>query len=137
MNECLFCKIIRGELPSTKVYEDDRLFAILDINPVNIGHTLIVPKLHFDNVLDADDAVLADIVRGAKRVAVAIKAALRADGINLEMNNERSAGQLVPHIHLHVIPRFEGDGFLHWRGKRGYVAGEADDTAKKIASAIQ
>ncbi|MCK9344654.1 MAG: HIT family protein [Candidatus Pacebacteria bacterium] len=136
MTDCLFCKIATGEIPCTKVYEDDTVFAFLDIHPVNIGHTLIIPKAHHVNLYETDDATLAHIMVVAKKLSIAVKSALNADGINIEMNNEPDAGQVIFHSHLHVIPRFKGDGFTHWHGARGYNEGEAHDVAQKIQGSL-
>lgn len=137
MTDCLFCKIIAGEIPCTKVYEDEDILAFLDINPVNIGHTLVIPKEHFANIYETPSDVLAKIMDTAKTLSIATKTALSADGINIEMNNDPIAGQVIFHTHLHVIPRFESDGFRHWKGARGYNEGEAAEIAKKIFLAIQ
>lgn len=136
MTDCLFCKIVAGEIPCTKVYEDDTVFAFLDIRPVNIGHTLIVPKAHHANLYETEDAALAHIMVVTKKLAIAIKKALNADGINIEMNNDPVAGQIIFHTHIHIIPRFEGDGFTHWHSPRGYHEGEADEVKQKIQNAL-
>lgn len=136
MENCLFCKIVAGEIPSTKVYEDDTVFAFLDIRPVNIGHVLIVPKVHSSNLYETADETAAHMMIVAKKLAIAVKKALNADGINIEMNNDSAAGQIIFHTHLHIIPRFEGDGFMHWHGARGYNEGEADEVALKIQSSL-
>lgn len=130
--DCLFCKIIRGEIPSAKVYEDKHSFAFLDINPVNPGHTLFVPKKHFTNLYETPDETLKEITPTIKKLAVAVKKAVSADGINIGMNNDSAAGQLIFHAHFHIIPRHAEDGFRHWRGKRAYKDGEMNQTAEKI-----
>lgn len=130
--DCLFCKIVAGAIPSTKVYEDDTVYAFLDIHPVNIGHTLIVPKVHVTNLYDIPSTTLAHMATVAQKLSIAIKKALSADGINIEMNNDPVAGQIIFHTHLHIVPRFEGDGFTHWHGKRDYYEGEAAEVAQKI-----
>ena len=135
MPDCIFCKIIRGELPSYKVYEDDKVMAFLDIRPVNAGHTLVAPKKHSQNVFDIspeDWVALTEVVR---TLAIAIEKAVSADGVNIAMNNRESAGQLVPHTHVHIIPRFKDDGFK-LMPQRQYDTGEADETLKKIAAAL-
>lgn len=136
MNDCLFCKIIAGEIPSSKVYEDDTCYAFLDINPVNIGHTLLVPKEHSANLYETSDEDLTRMAPVVKKLSVAIKSAVGADGINIEMNNDPVAGQLIFHTHIHIVPRFEGDGFTHWHGARGYNEGEMNEVAGKISKAI-
>lgn len=132
MTDCLFCKIIAGEIPSTKVYEDDTVFAFLDIHPVNIGHTLVIPKVHHTNLYDTPDETLTHMMTVVKKLSIAIKSALNADGINIEMNNDPVAGQIIFHTHLHIVPRFEGDGFKHWHGARNYNEREAEEIAQKI-----
>ena len=134
--DCLFCKIIAGEIPCTKVYEDDKVLAFLDIHPVNIGHTLVIPKAHHVNLYDTEDATLAHMMTVTKKLSIAIKSALSADGINIEMNNESGAGQLIFHTHLHIIPRFSVDGLKHWPSARGYNEGEADEVAQKIKDSL-
>ena len=119
MKDCLFCKIIaHDEIPSTKVYENDSVYAFLDISPVNLGHTLVVPKKHYKNVYETPDEALAEMMSVAKKIATAIKSELKADGVNIIMNNDKTAGQIIFHSHLHVVPRYEGDGFVHWSNKK-------------------
>lgn len=117
MNDCVFCKIIKGEIPSDKIYEDDNFFAFLDINPVNFGHTLLIPKGHSENLYDLPDEILKKTAPLIKKIAIAVKKSVNADGINIVMNNDSAAGQVVTHAHFHIVPRFANDGFRHWRGK--------------------
>jgi len=132
MPDCLFCKIIANEIPSTKVYEDATVLAFLDINPVNIGHTLVIPKVHCTNLYETPDETLSHMAVIVKKLSIAIKSAVGADGINIEMNNDAPAGQLIFHTHIHIIPRFEGDGLKHWPSARGYIDGEASEVSTKI-----
>lgn len=132
MLDCLFCKIVAGGIPCTKVYEDDTVFAFLDIHPVNIGHTLVIPKAHHSNLYDTPDETLARMITIVKKLSIAIKSAMNADGINIEMNNDPIAGQIIFHSHMHIVPRFEGDGFRHWHGARDYHEGEDTEVAQKI-----
>lgn len=136
MDNCIFCKIIAGEIPTTKVYEDDEILAFLDLHPVNIGHTLVLPKAHHINLYDTPDETLAHMAPIIKKLSIAIKKALGADGINIEMNNDAVAGQLLFHTHIHIVPRFEGDGFTHWRGARGYEEGEMAEVQQKIQKVL-
>lgn len=129
---CLFCKIIAGEIPAQKVCEDDTVLAFLDIHPVNIGHTLVIPKTHHTNLYDTPDETLARMMTIVKKLSIAIKSAMDADGINIEMNNDPVAGQIIFHSHMHIVPRLEGDGFKHWRGARDYTEGEDIEVAQKI-----
>ena len=113
MNDCVFCKIIAGQIPSTIVYEDDDVVVFMDIGPIIKGHALVVSRKHFDTVVETPDDLLAKLHAVAKRVARAQMNGLGADGVNIMQNNGKAAGQEVPHIHVHVIPRFNGDGH-HW-----------------------
>lgn len=131
---CLFCKITRDEIPAAKVYEDDCSLAFLDINPINPGHTLLVPKKHSVNLYETSDETLRELAPIIKKLAVAVKKAVSADGINIGMNNDSAAGQLIFHAHIHIIPRHSEDGFKHWRSKRSYREGEIDLVAKKITA---
>ena len=109
--ECIFCKIIKKEIPSTKVYEDENTFAFLDINPVSEGHTLVIPKKHFESIFDIEKEELKQLIKAAQHVAQ-MRKKQGADGVNIIQNNGKTAGQLVDHIHFHVVPRKKGDG-LH------------------------
>lgn len=114
MSECIFCKIIKGEIPAQKVYDDKDVVGFLDIMPIALGHTLIVPKKHCRDVFDTPENTFSRMANAAKLVAVAVRNATRADGIHIGMNNGGAAGQSVFHAHIHVIPRFSADGFTHW-----------------------
>ncbi len=109
MDNCIFCKIIKGEIPSSKVYEDDKFIAFMDINPIAIGHTLVIPKAHCVNILDMPEDISKDIYTVTSKVAKAIKKAFNADGVNVMQFNEKAAGQEVFHSHIHIIPRYEND----------------------------
>lgn len=135
-HNCLFCKIAtKGEVPSSKVYEDADTYAFLDINPNNPGHTLVVPKEHFMNLFDISDEALCAVMKTAHLIAPAVKRAVNATGINIIMNNGRSAGQIVDHAHIHVIPRFSDDGYRHWPGTP-YKDGEIEKVATKIRAEL-
>ena len=105
-NNCVFCAIEAGEIPSFKIYEDDRVLAFLDINPFSKGHKLVIPKVHCEGLLDADEDVLAALVLRVKKVAGRLKAALGCDGFNILQNNGEAAGQPVRHIDFHIVPRY-------------------------------
>ncbi|MCA9365519.1 HIT family protein [Candidatus Kaiserbacteria bacterium] len=107
--DTIFTKIIEREIPADIVYEDDDILAFLDINPVNKGHTLVIPKKAFVNIFDAKEKIFGKMAIVAAKLGTAIKEATGADGINLIMNNGEAAGQEVPHAHIHIVPRFEGD----------------------------
>ncbi len=129
--DCIFCKIVAGEIPASKVYEDDETLAFLDIMPNNPGHTLVIPKDHFENVYSTPDETFCRMAITARKMAIAIKNGMDADGVNIIMNNESAAGQIVPHAHIHVIPRLNEDGFKHWPSKT-YKEGESEVVVEKI-----
>ena len=117
-NDCLFCAIVAGEIPSFKVYEDDFVLAYLDINPFTKGHVLVIPKMHSTGLLDTDDDVLAAVVMRVKKVAAHMKASLSCDGFNILQNNGEAAGQTVKHVHFHIVPR-NGTGGLGFENHAG------------------
>ncbi len=113
--DCLFCKISNGEIPSATIYEDNDFRVILDIAPASKGHALIIPKEHFQDIFDIDALTAGKLFSLATEVARAMKAVLHCDGMNIVQNNGLIAGQTVFHFHLHLIPRYEGDGVnLGW-----------------------
>lgn len=131
--DCIFCKIIAGAIPSTRIYEDDRVLAFLDIGPVIKGHALVIPKTHYDPLMETPDAVLADLIAVVRRIARAQVSGLGADGVNVTQANGASAGQVVPHLHFHVIPRFLRDGH-HWNwNAKSY---DSTEEMKQIAGRI-
>ena len=109
-DDCIFCKLANGDIPTNSIYEDDRFNVILDNGPATKGHALILPKQHADNLYDLPDDVAAKILPLAKKLATKVTEALKADGFNLVQNNKECAGQTVNHFHLHLIPRYENDG---------------------------
>ncbi|MDO8521749.1 MAG: HIT family protein [bacterium] len=135
MGECIFCKIVAGELSSFKVYEDDETFAFLDIRPVNPGHTLVVPKHHSVNIFDVGAEDWTAVIKVVRSLSAVIERATEADGININMNNREHAGQVVDHLHVHIIPRFKGDGFKLWH-QTPYKEGEAVKVQKKIKAQL-
>ena len=110
MADCVFCKIRDGQIPSVKIDEDERTFSIMDINPLNPGHCLVIIKAHAATIFEADAEDLRAAVTAAKRVATALREALQPEGLNLMQANGAPAFQSVPHLHVHVIPRWKGDG---------------------------
>ena len=118
MADCIFCKIIKEEIPCAKVYENDEVLAFLDISPVNKGHVLVLPKKHFENIENLPDEILCEIARTIKKLSKAALKAVGADSFNLGLNNGKNAGQLVQHVHFHIMPRFENDGYKLWIGKK-------------------
>ncbi|MEM0465483.1 MAG: HIT family protein [Candidatus Pacearchaeota archaeon] len=108
--DCIFCKIVKGEIPSNKVYEGENFIGILDINPKAEGHSLIISKKHYRNLLDISTDLGNEIISAFKEIALKLKEEGKAEGFNLVVNNEPDAGQVIMHAHLHVIPRKRGDG---------------------------
>jgi len=135
--ECVFCKIVAGDIPSAHVYETDRVLAILDINPVAPGHTLLLAKEHVPDLLGAESSLLSSLTEVLTRVARGVVAGTGADGCNVLLNSGRAAGQLIDHLHIHLIPRRTGDGLhLEWRPGQ-YGEGELDTYRERIAEAIR
>lgn len=137
--DCLFCKIISDKIPSNKVYEDDAVFAFLDIYPASEGHTLVAPKKHFNNFTDMSAEDVASLFEAARKITAAVEKALSAEGSNIGINNGEVAGQEIPHVHVHVIPRRRGDG---GRGIKSIVWTEPDtnnlkEVAEKIRQALE
>ncbi|MEK7867552.1 MAG: HIT family protein [Planctomycetota bacterium] len=132
---CIFCRILQGEIPSARVYEDAHAVAFLDINPLAPGHTLVVTRNHHSRVWEVPEAELAGLMAAVKRVSRAIVSATHAEGLNLLANNGPVAGQVVPHVHFHLIPRRNGDGILPEWKPREYQPGEMDAVLKKISDA--
>lgn len=129
--DCIFCKIAKGNVPAEIVYEDDKVIAFLDINPVNLGHTLIIPKSHYTNILETPDGVVSDIFVKAKKLMVAIKKAAEADFVVLSV-----VGTDVPHLHLHLIPRYHKDGLKNFWPKKESKKEESKKIAQKIKENI-
>ncbi len=136
MTDCVFCKIISGEIPSKKVYENDNTIAFLDINPANKGHVLVAPKRHFENIFDVTDSCLKEIVSAVKMMSKRIKSKLGTDAINIVQNNGRYAGQLVNHIHFHVIPRYPNDRVIITYQRAHLTDSEMADAQKKLSEEI-
>lgn len=122
MQDCIFCKIVSGEIPSHKVYEDDDVLAFLDINPVNPGHTLVIPKEHHNDVLDMPLELGSKLMNVIQKIAPAVIKGVGADSFNLGVNNGSGAGQIVFHTHFHIMPRFTDDGHALWHGRQANQA---------------
>ena len=132
MEECLFCKIVKGELPSSKIYEDEDTLAFLDLFPVNKGHSLVISKEHYENIFDVPEETLSKVSSVMKNIADAVKKGVNADGISIAQSNGKDAGQVIPHIHFHIMPRFKDDGLKLWpQGK--YEEGEMDKFKEDIS----
>ncbi len=134
--DCIFCKIVKGEIPCAKLAETAQSLAFLDIMPLNKGHALVIPKKHAENVLDISEDEMADIGRLVHKLASAIKKATGAVGLNLIQNNGKAAHQFVMHFHMHIIPRFSNDSFgFNWNPGK-YEEGEMQQMQKKILDRI-
>lgn len=133
MHNCIFCKIIKGEIPSCKIYEDDKVYAFLDIGPINHGHTLVIPKEHHVGSSSIPEDIAGRMFKVGSRIGVALKRAMDYEGFNLHLADGACAGQVVMHAHLHVVPRGVEDGFRwNWR-QQPY---ENDDARNEVASKL-
>jgi histidine triad (HIT) family protein len=130
MEDCIFCKIIKGEVPSRRVYEDSEFLAFLDVQPVSNGHILIIPKKHVIWMQEADDETIAKIFQTGKKLMIAAKKATKCDFVQVAV-----AGEQVPHFHVHLIPRYMDDSLPNFPTKQ-YKDGEADEMAAKISASI-
>ncbi len=130
---CIFCQIASGELPSYKVYEDEKTLAFLDITPVSPGHTLVVTKTHYQDLENIPEMELVNLIKVVKKVSQLLKDKLGFNGYNVTNNNGVLAGQTIPHLHFHIIPRHAGDGHGPWQHGQ-YQPGEAEEIIKKITS---
>ena len=134
--DCIFCAIVEGVIPATKVYEEELILAFMDINPANPGHLLVIPKRHYRNIFDIDVEMAGKIMRVGTRLASVVKTALNPDGLNLLQSSESAAFQTVFHFHLHLIPRWEDDSLvLPWQPQQGDI-NQIAEVADKIRQHI-
>lgn len=136
MSDCIFCKIVNGEIPCAKVYEDENILAFLDIAPISKGHTLVIPKKHYNNLFEVPEDLGTAFIYALKKVGQGIMKATGATGINVVMNNFASAGQVVPHAHWHLIPRIEGDKLLRIKQGKYDSNEEMQQLAEKINNSL-
>ncbi|WP_059172928.1 HIT family protein [Bacillus sp. FJAT-27445] len=139
MENCIFCKIIKGDIPSAKVYEDEHVFAFLDLSQVTKGHTLVIPKIHKENIYELTPEIAANLYKAVPTIAKALKQEFSPIGLNTLNNNGEKAGQSVFHFHLHLIPRYgQGDGFgAVWKtNESSYTGEDLGAMAKAIGSHI-
>lgn len=132
---CVFCQIVNGSLPTVKIYEDSETLAFLNHHPVHPGHALVIPKDHFENIYTVPAELWARMNLTAQKIAVAVREGVDADGINIVVNNEVPAGQVVFHSHIHIIPRHNDDGLKHWDGKDA-SDDELSATSEKIKATL-
>ena len=135
-SDCIFCRIVAEEIGSIRVYEDANTLAFMDINPVAVGHTLIIPKQHWPNLFEMPDVQLGKVTSTARKVAVGVQKALRPDGVSLIQANGEGAAQSVHHFHMHIVPRTLGDNLkINWK----LIPGNMDEirvVAKRLIGAI-
>ena len=132
-NETVFTKIKNGEIPSVKIYEDDVCFVILDINPVAKGHCLVISNIPYTNILQTPDDTVKHLISVAKKADKKLRDTLHCDGTNILINNDKASGQEVPHLHIHVIPRYNNDGKSFCLSHEKYIANEAEDLGRKLS----
>jgi histidine triad (HIT) family protein len=130
----VFEKIIAGEIPHHKVYEEESFFAFLDAEPINPGHTLVVPKQPYKNIYEIPREEFGRLMQVVHKLSPQIKEAVSAEGINIGINNETAAGQEVMHLHAHIMPRFVDDNFQHWDGEEPY---HDDERGSEVAERIR
>ena len=137
MMDCIFCKIVAGEIPAEKVLDDDKVLAFMDINPACRGHILVVPKNHAENIFEISEADLSAVMGAVKRCAVAVKNALGAEGVTVLQLNGAASDQVVPHLHVHIMPRWKDDGLTvsRWEMKTGDVE-ELQEIARKVRECL-
>ena len=137
MAECIFCMIAQKKQPSRVLYEDKNTMAFLDVNPGSPGHTLVVPKEHYETIFEMSDEEIADLFKTVIEVTKAIEKVIKPDGINIFQNNKPAAGQIVNHAHVHIFPRFHGDG-IDFKWRRVVLDSEdLDKMAEKIRKGFE
>ncbi len=134
---CIFCQIIQKQTSASIVYEDEQVLAFLSNRPVNEGHTLVVPKKHYENIYEIPDEEASYLFKIAKWVALAVRAAVSADGIRLVQNNGWAAGQVVSHLHVHVIPMMSTEGFIHGKAYHDHTNPRGSEELEKDAERIR
>ena len=134
--DCEFCSIVQKEMPASIVFEDDETIAFLDIKPINDGHTLVIPKKHCETIYELPDDEIACLFRTVRNIALAIKSGVGADGITILQRNGKAAHQHVFHVHVHVIPRYEGQKLAHSKGVGEASRERLDEIAKKLKQSV-
>lgn len=136
MEDCIFCKITAGKVPAQKIFETENVLVFLDAHPDTEGHSLVIPKKHFENVFDIEDGLLQEIIVTGRHLSLQMKKVLGAAGVHLASNNGEHAHQVVPHFHLHVIPRYEGDQFSMY-GPRDQKIQPSSEGLAKVAEKLK
>lgn len=131
-DDCIFCKLVAGEIPSHRVFEDDDAVAFMDISPLNPGHLLVVPRAHHAQIFDIEPALYGRLATVAAHLAGALRSALAPDGLNVLQLNGEAANQVVPHVHFHLVPRWDGDGLevSRWNPVAGDMTAIAETAAR-------
>ena len=137
MSDCIFCKIIAGDIPGAKIYEDDKVLSFLDIAPFSDGHALVIPKDHVGRLDECPVAIMEAVAGKLPVIARAVMEAVGAEAFNIVCNNGRQAGQLVGHLHFHIIPRSTDDRVICYGKHREYAEGQAVQLAEKIAGLLK
>ena len=131
-SDCIFCKIVQGQIPCSRIYQNEHVLAFLDINPWSQGHSLLIPKAHHNRIDQCPPEVIAQVAKMLGPVARAVTKAVQADSYNILNNNGPDSGQLVEHLHFHIIPRTPGDGIIRHAPQGQYPPGKIDQLAQQI-----
>jgi histidine triad (HIT) family protein len=134
---CIFCKIVKKQAPASIIYEDETVIVFLDKRPLNEGHTLVIPKKHYVDIFDIPENQLSQVHKVAKQVSVAVKKATNADGISIIQQNGKAAAQDIFHLHVHVVPRFEGQKLPRFSELKEVERAKLDDISKKIKQQLK
>jgi len=118
MENCIFCKIVKGEIPSMKIYEDSEVLAFLDIEPASLGHCLVIPKKHFESIFDIPKKELNSVMSAVQKISLKYNQEMNIDALNLIQSNGKIAEQDVPHFHIHIVPREKNDGISFWKNAK-------------------
>ncbi|NQV08698.1 HIT family protein [Candidatus Woesearchaeota archaeon] len=132
MEDCIFCKIVKGDIPCSKVYEDENVLSFLDISPANKGHTLVIPKKHYEKFNEMPEDEASTLMSAANKVSKAVEKAIEPEGYSILINNGKAAGQEVGHVHLHIMPKYEKDDFKLLWTHSNYEEGEMGKVLEKI-----
>jgi histidine triad (HIT) family protein len=134
MKDCIFCKVVAGEVPNYTVYEDSQTLAFLDINPRSKGHTVLIPKVHGETIFDFNEEILKVMLPAVQRAAEILEKILQPDGFNIGWNHGEAGGQEVPHLHVHIIPRWYGDGGTNMHG---IIDNPGDTSVEEVAALLK
>jgi histidine triad (HIT) family protein len=134
---CIFCKIVKKQAPASLIYEDESVMVFLDIRPLNMGHALVIPKKHYVDIFGAPKSELSQVYIVAKQISFAVKKTTNADGISIIQQNGRAAGQDIFHLHVHVVPRFEGQKLPRFSDLKQVERAKLDDMAEKIRQELK